>query len=410
MARPQLSDVDQRALAAVAVQFFVNGAMTASFIARAPQIRDRIGVSVDEFGLLLTIGAGAGLVGSLMAGRVIHRWSTKRVLEIGAVLLSASLLLIGGATEPAVYLAGMLAYTFVDVFVDISMNLQGSWISARRHTPVVNRLHGLWSLGTLTGGLGAAVANAAGMSPFVHLGIVAVVMLTVLAIATPRLLPSDEEGHADAPAPAPAAPGRRARLAPVVLLVLAGMFAVVIEMTGMDWATFRLADDFGASAAVASLAFAAGTFGMTAMRFGGDFLQVRLGRMGLHRLSVGLAAIGLFAASLVPSEAVSLIGFLFLGLGVATFMPRIYDDAARLPGRRGAGLGAMTAGMRLAYLGTPVLVGGLAGTSLSVGDAIAIVTLPAIIGFAIVTEWNERLLLRRRAGVAANAGWPSTTA
>ena len=36
-------------------QFFVNGAMTASFIARAPQIRDRIGVSVEEFGLLLTV-------------------------------------------------------------------------------------------------------------------------------------------------------------------------------------------------------------------------------------------------------------------------------------------------------------------------------------------------------------------
>jgi MFS family permease len=131
------------------------------------------------------------------------------------------------------------------------------------------------------------------------------------------------------------------------------------------------------------------------MRFGGDTLQVRLGRMGLHRLSVALAAIGLVLASLIPNEVVSIIGFLFLGLGVATFMPKIYDDAARLPGRRGAGLGAMTAGMRVAYLCTPVIVGGLAGTSLSVGDAIAIVTVPAIIGFAVVTEWNEHLLRSR---------------
>lgn len=348
MARPQLSDADQRALVAVAVQFFVNGAMTASFIARAPQIRDRIGVSVEGFGLLLTIGATAGLVGSLVAGRVIDRSSTKRVLAVGAVVLSASLLAIGGATRPAVYLAGMLVYTFFDTFVDISMNLQGSWISARRHTPVMNRLHGLWSLGTLAGGLGAAAANAVGMSPFAHLTIVAIAMLSVLAITTRRLLSSDEEGHADAP-PAVSDPSPR-RLAPVVLLVLAGMFAVVVETTGMDWAAFRLSDDFGASAAVASLAFAAGTFGMTAMRFGGDFLQLRLGRMGLHRLSVALAAFGVVAASLVPNEMVALAGFLFVGLGAATFMPRLYDDAARLPGRRGAGLGAMTAGMRVAFL------------------------------------------------------------
>lgn len=395
-----LSEGDRRALAAVAAQFFVNGAMTASFIARAPQIRDRIGVSVEGFGLLLTIGAVAGLVGSLVAGRIIHRTATRRVLQVGAVVLSASLLLIGGATTPAVYLVGMLVYTFVDVLVDISMNLQGSWISARRHTPVMNRLHGLWSLGTLAGGLGAAAANAAGLSPFAHLTIVAVVMVVILSFATRQLLPADEEGHADAVEPVAVPNGRRARLAPVVLLVLAGMFAVVIEMTGFDWSTFRLSDDFGASAAVASLAFAAGTFGMTVMRFGGDTLQVRLGRMGLHRLSVGLAAVGLVAASLVPNEAVSIVGFLLLGLGVATFMPKIYDDAARLPGRRGAGLGAMTAGMRVAYLCTPVIVGGLAGTSLSVGDAIAIVTIPAIFGFAVVTEWNERLLRSRARAIA----------
>lgn len=51
---------DRRALVAVAGQFFVNGAMTASFLARAPQIRDRIGVSVDEFGALLTLAAADG--------------------------------------------------------------------------------------------------------------------------------------------------------------------------------------------------------------------------------------------------------------------------------------------------------------------------------------------------------------
>src|SRR5947207_1396091 len=81
-------------------------------------------------------------------------------------------------------------------------------------------------------------------------------------------------------------------------------------------------------------------------------------------------------------------------------MPKLYDDAARLPGRRGAGMGAMTGGMREAYLVTPVDEGGLAGTTSSVGDAIAIFTLPALIGLVIVTEWNQRLL-RGTTGVNA---------
>jgi MFS family permease len=405
--RSQLSARDRRALAATAGQFFVNGAMTASFIARAPQIRDRIGVTVDEFGLLLTVAAIVGIIGSLVAGRIIHAATTRRVLQAGAVVMVLSLPVIGAARNPAVWLIGMFTYLFVDVLVDISMNLQGSWISARRHTPVMNRLHGLWSLGIFAGGLGAVAANAAGLSTFSHLVIVAVVMAVALVFVTRNLLPNDEEGHGGAATPAtpptPPSASRGTRLGPVILLVLAGMFAVVTEVTGGDWATFRLADDFHASAALASLAFVAYSVGMTAMRFGGDWLQLRLGRMGLHRLSVGLATGGLVIAALVPNEAASIVGFLLIGVGVATFMPKLYDDAARLPGRRGAGLGAMTGGMRAAYLITPVMVGGLAATRLSVGEAIAIFTLPAMVGLVIVTEWNERLL---RCRVEATAPVP----
>jgi MFS family permease len=239
------------------------------------------------------------------------------------------------------------------------------------------------------------------MSPFVHLTIVSIVMAGVLAVVTRNLLPTDEDGHGDEPAPEPSDARRRASRAPLVLLVLAGVFAVLLEVTGGDWATFRLTDDFGATAAVASLAFVAYSVGMAAMRFGGDFLQLRLGRMGLHRLSVAIATVGFVVATLIPLQTVSIIGFFLIGLGVATFMPKLYDDAARLPGRRGAGLGAMTAGMRIAFLLTPVIVGGLAGTSLSVGQAVAIYSLPAAIGLVVVTEWNERLLRRTNAGPRA---------
>jgi MFS family permease len=403
MDRPQLSVVHRRALAATAGQFFVNGAMTASFIARAPQIRDGIGVTVEGFGLLLTFASIVGIIGSVVAGRIVHAATTRRVLQAGAVIMVLSLPVIGAARSPSVWLIGMFAYMFVDVLVDISMNLQGSWISARRHTPVMNRLHGLWGLGIFAGGLGAVAANAVGLSTFTHLVIIAAIAAVVLVFVTRNLLPDDAEGHGDAaPAPSPSA-SRRDRLGPIILVVLAGMFAVVAEVTGGDWAAFRLADDFEAAAALASLAFVAYTVGLTSMRFGGDWLQLRLGRMGLHRLSVGLAIGGFAVAALVPNEAVSIVGFVLVGVGVATFLPKLYDDAARLPGRRGAGLGAMTAGMRAAFLITPVAVGALAGTSLSVGEAIAIVTLPAMIGLVIVTEWNERLL-RRRVGAMHRAG------
>ena len=59
----------------------------------------------------------------------------------------------------------------------------------------------------------------------------------------------------------------------------------------------------------------------------------------------------------------------------------------------------MTAGMRVAYLVTPVAVGTLAGTSLSVGSAIAIFTLPAVVGLVTVTEAARRVGRRRQVSV-----------
>jgi hypothetical protein len=341
MNRPQLGGRDRRALYAVAGQFFVNGAMTATYVARAPQIRDQIGVEIDEFGLLLTIAASVGMLGSIVAGRVVHAATTRRVLQVGAVVLVLTLPVIGAARGPAVWLAAMCTYMVVDVVVDISMNLQGSWISGRRHAPVMNRLHGVWSLGLFAGGLGAAAANAGGLSPAVHLvAVVAVVMAAVLVAVTRNLLVDDEEGHGAATVPPPArdAP-RRARLSGIVMLILAGMFATASEATAGDWAAFRLTDDLGASGA---------------RRVGG--LRGLHGRHGRHALRRRLAPVAVGAAA--PAVGVDrpdraryrrrLAGrrpdrrdrrLRRHRARVATLMPTLYDDAARLPGRRGAGTG-----------------------------------------------------------------------
>ena len=61
-----------------------------------------------------------------------------------------------------------------------------------------------------------------------------------------------------------------------------------------------------------------------------------------------------------------------------------YDRAAQLPGATGAGLSALTAGSRIMVLVAPIIIGSIAATSWSVGAAIAVVTLPSIVGFALI--------------------------
>ena len=126
----------------------------ASFIPRLPEIGNRLDVDLAQLGLLLTLGSVGGLAGSALCGPVIQRIGTKRTMIGGALGLTLSLQIIGFATAPAVFLVGLMAMHLV---TDVSMNLQDSWLSARRSTPVISRLHGLWSVGTVVGGIGASV-------------------------------------------------------------------------------------------------------------------------------------------------------------------------------------------------------------------------------------------------------------
>lgn len=393
-----LSPVDRRALTSVAVQFFVNGMLFASFVPRLPEIRDRIDIENDTLGRLLAIGALAGLLGSVLVGWLIERLGTRRLLMSAGMLLCASLSIIAVATVPAVLVIGLAAMSIFDVLVDSAMNLQGSWISGRRTAPVMNRLHGLWSLGTVVGGVGASQLAGIGVSLQVHLFVVAGLLLVAVVFVSAGLLRDDE--HVDesaAGAPTSGTPGGgRVRTAwlrgPLMLFAILSAASIAMEMTSSDWAAFRLSDDFGASAGIAGLAYVAFTAGMTIGRFTGDAMTVKLGAQRVADGGIALSIVGLAMASFASTEWLVMVGYLLAGLGIATQFPKLYDDAAKHPGRAGAGLGALTAGSRVALLLTPIVVGTLASSRLSVGEATAVVTLTGAVAF---------LLLSRRASAAA---------
>ncbi len=354
----------------------------ASFIPRLPEIRDRIDIDLATLGLLLTFGSLGGLAGSAICGPLIRRFGTKRALIGGAMGQIATLPLIGLASGPLALLLGLVSLHLFDVLADVSMNLQASWLSARQSTPVINRLHGLWSVGTVIGGLGASVA-ASRTSLQTHLVIVAIILAVTLAHIAPRLLRTDETPAA----PATSEPSLRSSRMAGIMIALVAMAAIALEMVPADWATLRLADDLGLGDGLAGLGFVAVTSGMVAGRFSGDRLTVALGSRNLIRLAALVSVTGLAVGGLSPHPAPSIVGFALAGLGASVLFPRLYDDAAQAPGRPGATLAALTAGIRIGAFLVPVTVGILADTaSLSVGAAMTIVAVPAAVMILTLTR------------------------
>jgi fucose permease len=386
-------DLDRRALQSVAVQFFANGLVYATFIPRLPEIRDRVGISIGALGVVLMLGSISGLVASVFAGRVISRFGSRQVMIFGAALSIGSLPIIGLATSPFVLVIGLVGVLFFDVFIDVAMNVQASALSARRHTPVINRLHGLWSLGTVVGGAATVVLIRAGVTAPQQFIAVSIGLIVSLGFVAPGLLHRDEVPElADARAEGESTIEELEKIVrhPLglfsLLLGVGGAAAMLIEATSGDWATFRLGDDLGALPGVASLGFLAYTVGMTVGRFGGDWLQVRAGHARLIRFAAIVSGIGSAAATLIPNIPVVIVGFLVAGLGSSVLFPQLYDRAARAPGPPGSGFASMLIGTRSAAIVAPLVVGSLASTELlNIGQAMAIILLPSAVIVFLIT-------------------------
>ncbi len=376
-----LSQRDRRGLQSVAVQFFVNGAVVGSVLPRLPEIRDRIDTDVATLGLVLTLASLGGLLGSAVCSPIIERVGSKRAMVGGGLALVATLFLTAAARSPFVLWVALALWLLFDVVADVAMNMQGSAISARRSVPVMNRLHGLWSLGTVLGGTLASLLASAELDLQLHLSAVAVTLIATMLFVAPGLLPEQEvRQNAD-----PDADGAStaSRISPRLLLAtfaLLGAMAMVMEQISNDWSALRLTDDLDQTAGIAALGFVAYTVGMTAGRFAGDTVLGFVGEHRLIRFGAALNGVGLGTAFLIDTVPTVIIGLAVAGLGNSVIFPMLYDQAAKAPGKAGAGLGAMVAGSRVGSLIAPASVGAIASTdAFSIGQAVAIVTMPCAV-------------------------------
>lgn len=366
----------------MAVQFFINGSVVGSVLPRLPEIRDRIGSDVASLGLVFTLASLGGLLGSAVCSPIIERVGSKKAMVGGGLALTATLFLTAAARSPAVLWVALTLWLFFDVLADVGMNMQGSAISARRSVPVMNRLHGLWSLGTVLGGGLASVLAAVELDLQIHLSLVAVTLIAGMFFVAPGLLPeaeirpeTDTEASGDT-----SVPPRVSARSTLVIFGLLGAMAMTMEQISGDWAALRLTDDLDETAGIAALGFVAYTVGMTTGRFAGDSMLGFVGEHRMIRFGAALNGVGLAIAFLIDAFPAVIIGLVLAGLGNSVIFPMLYDQAAKAPGKAGAGLGAMVGGSRVGALIAPVTVGALAATdALSIGQAVAIVTIPCAV-------------------------------
>jgi len=172
-----------RARLATLIVFFLHGLGTGMWVARIPAVQERLGLGVGALGLAL-LGAGLGtLLAMIPAGALVARHGSRTVVTWTAVPAAGSLALIGLAGDGPTLFAALVVFGAANSALDVAMNAQGSVVEQRLGRPIMSSLHGLWSLGNMTGAAVGALLAAAGLSVQTHLIVAAPLLLAALVLA-----------------------------------------------------------------------------------------------------------------------------------------------------------------------------------------------------------------------------------
>ena len=366
----------RHARVAVALCFFLNAVLYANLVPRLPEVKADLGLSNSSLGAALAALPLGALLAALASAPLIRRFSSARIATSGLVLLGLAVWAVAVAPNWPALAAALLVAGALDAVVDVAQNAHGLRVQRLYGRSILNGLHGIWSIGAVSGGLLGSVAAGLAIPLVVHLGVSALVFGVLALLAFRALLPGADDADRDADAAtdgeqtaaAPPAPGRRSAVLALAALGVLAACGAFVEDAGASWSALYLRTELAAGAAAAGLGFVALQGAMTIGRLTGDRVVDRFGQRRVVRVGGALTAAGMGWALAFPSVPTTLVGFAMAGLGVATLVPAVYHAADELPGlRRGTGLAVINWLLRIGFLLSPPLIGVLAdATSLRV--------------------------------------------
>ena len=342
--------------------FVSTGFAFASWASRIPQVRDRLHLEPSGLGLVLLAIAAGSLIALPLAGTLVGRFGSRRVVAGMSRLSAAGLAVVAlgyqfGALPVVV---GLFLFGFAQGAWDVAMNVQGALVEQRLGRAIMPRFHAGFSLGTVAGALSGAAMVALGVPVGVHLAVVAVLVGALVPLSVRRFVPD--------PTPEEPAPGQGARSARSSALVawreprtlLIGLFVLCFafaEGTGNDWTSVALIDGYGTSAFVATLGFAVFLAAMTAGRWFGPTWLDRHGRVRVVRALSLVSLVGVVLFVFGQSTALAYVGAALWGVGLSLGFPIGMSAGADEPGRAAARVSVIASIGYCAFLAGPPLVG-----------------------------------------------------
>jgi MFS family permease len=312
----------QKRRVALGSLFFIAGLCFASWAARIPDIQMKFSLSEAQLGTLL-LGLPIGSMLALpLAGWAVHRFGSRAVIIISGLGYMIFLPLIGFSQSIWMLLPVIMVFGMIGNMMNISLNTQALALEDNYGKNILASFHGLWSLAGFTGaGIGALMIYFEVLPKF-HYLFIALIVLAVVTLAQKLLVSEERTGGG----------GSLVLRKPDNLLLRIGIIAflgMLCEGCMFDWSGVYFKKVVEIEPGLVALGYVTFMGAMASARFISDRLNNKFGRLNILRFSGVLIFSGLLLSVIFPFPVTATLGFLLVGLGVASIIPISYSIAGR---------------------------------------------------------------------------------
>jgi MFS family permease len=348
--------------------FGVLGMGLAGWAPRLPDVKSQLGLSDAELGgALLAVAAGSMLF-MPVTGSLIGRFGCRRVLLGASVAFSLALVLPALAEGMTGLMIALFVLGAALGCLDVSANAQAAALERATGKQIMGKCHGTYSIGAIAGAIAGGVAAQAGMSVFLHLLILGLV-LAVTSLLLLQGIPADEPAGLSDSENEPSPGALVLPSAAVWGLGAVAFCALMVEGAMLDWSAVYLREHVSAGPFLAGAGFALFSAGMAAGRLICDRIAEVRGRLFIVRTGAVVAAVSMALSLIQTNPVLATLGFVAFGFGLSGILPVMFSIA-------GTGKAGMPPGAAIAALATTAYTGLLIGPAL-IGMIAGLVGLPS---------------------------------
>jgi MFS family permease len=312
--------------------FFIFALSMGALLSRLPDLQRQLGLTTGELGLTLICMSVGAMTSLTFSSPLIVRLGARTTAFISVLVPSAVYTIIpfmpsAWFVAPLFFIAGLFAGA-----LEINVNYETDKLEAQLGYRIMNRAHGMWSLGFFVTALISAGVRQLGVPVTWHM----VASLVVVVVASFVVFP----GITTAPARPESHEGKTPRIAfptlALAALCVIGAAPLLVEGAGIDWSGIYMRDVFDVVPFVGTLSVTLFALFMAMARLSIDPVVDRYSPRAVAATLLVVAAAGLLAVATAPHPIVALVGFSLMGIGCSAVYPLAVSAAAQRTDRPSA--------------------------------------------------------------------------